>query len=114
MGRNDNDWKSRLGMVYSTNPDFSFETDDEEEESTLQPGNQRLRVNIERKGRGGKTVTVVTGFVGSEDDLKELSRMLKTRCGVGGAVKEGEILIQGEWKPRIIQLLREAGYTDTK
>lgn len=71
-------------------------------------------MGIERKNRGGKVVTVVKGFVGAEADLKELGRMLKTKCGVGGAVKDGEIIIQGEWKQRIVELLKSDGYTDTK
>ena len=112
-GRN-NDWKSRLGMVYSTNPDFIFEDDVQEETETLPKHSQKLRVAIERKNRGGKTVTVVKGFVGRDESLKELGRLLKTKCGTGGAVKDGEILIQGEWKEQIITLLRAEGYSDTK
>lgn len=109
-----NDWKDRLNIVYSTNPDFSYQLDEEEESATVDPKQQKLRVSIEKKGRGGKTVTVITGFIGSEDDLKELGRMLKTKCGVGGAVKDGEILIQGEFKQRIIDLLKAEGYSQTK
>ena len=112
--KKDNDWKSRLGMVYSTNPDFEFETDEEEEVATLPPSQQKLRVAIERKNRRGKVVTVVTGFTGTEDDLKALGKLLKTKCGVGGAVKDGEILIQGEWRERLIELLKKEGYTNTK
>ena len=112
-GRN-NDWKSRLGMVYSTNPDFIFEDDVQEETETLPNHSQKLRVAIERKNRGGKTVTVVKGFVGRDENLKELGRLLKTKCGTGGAVKDGEILIQGERKEQIITLLRAEGYSDTK
>ena len=109
-----NDWKDRLNIVYSTNPDFSYQLDEEEEPATVDLKQQKLRVSIEKKGRGGKTVTVITGFIGSEDDLKELGRMLKTKCGVGGAVKDGEILIQGEFKQRIIDLLKAEGYSQTK
>ena len=114
MAARDNDWKSRLGMVYSTNPDFSFDTGEAEEPDTLPEEEQKLHVAIERKGRGGKTVTVVKDFIGREDDLKTLGRLLKTKCGVGGAVKDGEILIQGEWRERVVTLLREMGYTRTK
>jgi translation initiation factor 1 len=103
-----------LNVVYSTNPDFKYETEDEPEAETLPRQQQRLRVAIEKKGRGGKTVTVVTGFTGSEDDLKELGRLLKSKCGVGGSVKEGEILIQGECKQRVIELLKAEGYSQTK
>lgn len=109
-----NDWKDRLNIVYSTNPDFNYQLDEEEEQETVDPKQQKLRVSIEKKGRGGKTVTVISGFIGSEDDLKELGRMLKTKCGVGGAVKDGEILIQGEFKQRIIDLLKAEGYSQTK
>ncbi len=114
MKQKDNDWKSRLGMVYSTNPDFTYETEEEQEEETLPKERQRLRVAVEKKNRGGKTVTVVKGFVGTETDLKDLGKLLKTKCGVGGAVKEGEILIQGEWRDRLVSLLKQEGYSDTK
>ncbi len=114
MKQKDNDWKSRLGMVYSTNPDFAYETEEEQEEETLPKERQRLRVAVEKKNRGGKTVTVVKGFVGTKTDLKDLGKLLKTKCGVGGAVKEGEILIQGEWRDRLVSLLRQEGYSDTK
>lgn len=109
-----NDWKDRLNVVYSTNPDFNYITDVEEEIETLDKSKQKLRVTIEKKGRGGKTVTVITGFVGNENDLKTLGKLLKTKCGVGGSVKEGEILIQGEFKQRIIELLKTEGYIQTK
>ncbi len=106
----DNDWKSRLGMVYSTNPDFEYRTDEVEEEATLPPARQQLRVWLDRKQRGGKVVTLVRGFVGTADDLAELARMLKTRCGVGGAAKDGEIIIQGDHRDRVVALLTAAGY----
>ena len=109
-----NDWKDRLNIDYSTNPDFSYESQEEREPDTLDSKQQKLRVAIEKKGRGGKTVTVINGFIGKEDDLKELGRLLKTKCGVGGSVKDGEILIQGEFKQRIIDLLKAEGYTQTR
>lgn len=109
-----NDWKDRLNIVYSTNPDFNYQLDEEEEQETVDPKQQKLRVSIEKKGRGGKTVTVISGFIGSEDDLKELGKMLKTKCGVGGAVKDGEILIQGEFKQRVTDLLKAEGFSQTK
>lgn len=104
-----NDWKDRLGMVYSTNPDFKFETE-KKEETTLPPQHQKLIVMLDRKKRKGKSVTLVTGFVGAEDDLKELGKMLKTKCGVGGSVKDGEILIQGDFRERVMELLKAEGY----
>ncbi|WP_178791632.1 translation initiation factor [Bacteroidaceae bacterium] len=109
-----NDWKERLNVVYSTNPDFKYENTEDEEIDTPDKKQQKLRVSIEKKGRGGKTVTLVNGFIGTEDDLKELGKMLKTKCGVGGSVKDGEIIIQGEFKQRIIDLLKSEGYTQTK
>ena len=109
-----NDWKDRLNIVYSTNPDFQYFTDEKEEIDTLPKQQQKLRVNIEKNHRGGKTVTIVKNFVGNEEDLKELGRLLKTKCGVGGTAKEGEILVQGEFKEKIIELLKKEGYTQTK
>ena len=112
-GLNDNvmnDWKQRLGMVYSTNPDFEYKTDEVAEAETLAPERQDLRVWLDRKHRGGKTVTLVKGFVGSEADLAELGRMLKSKCGVGGSAKDGEIIIQGDHRDRVVELLLKAGY----
>ena len=109
-----NDWKDRLNVVYSTNPDYQYENIGEEEAETLPKNQQKLRISMEKKGRGGKTVTLVRGFVGTEDDLKELGKLLKTKCGVGGSAKEGEIIIQGDFKQRIIELLKAEGYTQTK
>ena len=88
--------------------------EEKEEVATPEKRQQKLRVSIEKKGRGGKTVTVVSGFTGSEDNLKELGKLLKTKCGVGGSVKDGDILIQGEFRQRIIDLLKEEGYSQTK
>lgn len=109
-----NNWKERLNVVYSTNPDFNYECEEEGETATLDKKQQKLRVSIEKKGRGGKTVTLVNGFIGTEDDLKELGKLLKTKCGVGGSAKDGEIIIQGEFKQRVIDLLKAEGYTQTK
>ena len=104
------DWKERLGMVYSTNPDFEYTTIQEEQATTLPPQQQNLRVWLDRKHRGGKTVTLVKCFVGSDDDLTELGRMLKSKCGVGGSAKDGEIIIQGDHRDRVVDLLTNAGY----
>lgn len=110
-----NDWKERLNVVYSTNPDFKYEEmDKDEEQMTLKSSQQNLRVQLDRKNRGGKVVTLITGFIGTEDDLKELGKLLKTKCGVGGAAKDGEIIIQGDFKLKIMELLKKEGYTQTK
>ena len=109
-----NDWKARLNVVYSTNPDYQYENEEIEEAETLPKNQQKLRVSMEKKGRGGKTVTLIKGFVGTESDLKELGKILKTKCGVGGSVKDEEIIIQGDFKQRIIDLLKTEGYTQTK
>ena len=109
-----NDWKDRLNVVYSTNPDYQYENEEIEEAETLPKNQQKLRVSMEKKGRGGKTVTLIRGFIGTEEDLKELGKLLKTKCGVGGSAKEGEIIIQGDFKQRIIDLLKVEGYTQTK
>lgn len=106
----DNDWKKRLGVVFSTNPDFTYEEETEQEPATLAPEKQNLIVSIDRKGRGGKQVTLVTGFVGTADDLSELGRTLKVKCGVGGSAKDGEITIQGDFRDRVTVLLKEMGY----
>ena len=105
-----NDWKSRLNVVYSTNPDFQYEQEQAGTAETLPPAQQNLRVWLDRKQRGGKTVTLVKGFVGSDADLGELARLLKTRCGVGGAAKDGEIIIQGDHRDRVVEILAKAGY----
>ncbi|MFI3305374.1 MAG: translation initiation factor [Rikenellaceae bacterium] len=109
-----NDWKSRLGMVYSTNPDFEYSTTDDLQEESLSPTSQDLRIWLDRKQRGGKVATLVRGFVGTEGDLKELAKMLKSKCGVGGAAKDGEIIIQGDHRDKVVDLLTKAGYKAKK
>ncbi len=106
--------KQAQGIVYSTNPDFQYQYDEEPEAETLEPGQQKLRVSIERHHRGGKTATVIRGFVGTGDDLSDLARQLKNRLGVGGSSKEGEIIIQGELKEKVTTLLHSLGYTNTR
>ena len=106
----DNDWKSRLGVVYSTNPDFKYTVQDAQEQETLAPGKQKLTVGIDRRNRGGKQVTLISGFTGTDDDLKALARTLKTRLGVGGGAKDGEITIQGDFRDKVVELLKSLGY----
>ena len=105
-----NDWKDRLGVVFSTNPDFQYTTVAAQEAETLPPARQRLIVGIDRRNRGGKQVTLVSGFVGKAEDLKELGRTLKTRLGVGGSAKDGEITIQGDFRDKVVALLQSLGY----
>ena len=96
-------------MVFSTDPDFSYD-DNNDQEETLEPGKQKLYVSIDRKQRKGKEVTLVEGFIGTEDDLKELGKTLKSKCGAGGSVKDGAILVQGNFKQKVADLLKDMGY----
>lgn len=105
-----NDWKDRLGTVYSTDPDFQYNNDIESEPETLDPGKQNLRVQLDKKQRNGKKATLITGFVGKDDDLKILAKLLKTKCGVGGSAKDGEILIQGDFCSKVIEILKSENY----
>lgn len=106
----ENDWKKRLGVVYSTNPDFQYEHEEESAQKTIPPSQQDLRVKLDKKQRKGKIVTLVTGFVGNEEDLKHLGKKLKTKCGAGGSVKEGEIIIQGNNLDKVMKTLQDDGY----
>lgn len=101
-------------VVYSTNPDFNYEMEQTDDIQTLPPQQQRLYVSIDRKQRAGKEVTLIEGFVGSDEDLKDLGKLLKSKCGVGGSVKDNEILIQGNFKQKIFELLLKEGYSQTK
>jgi translation initiation factor 1 len=112
--KKDVDRKKRVGVVYSTNPDFDYSEVVQEESHTLPNNQQKLRLNMERAGRGGKTVTLVKGFVGSEEDMSALCKLLKQKCGVGGSVKDGEIIIQGDCRQRLIEILRKDGFSQTK
>ena len=102
--------KERINVVYSTNPNFNYQVESEEEQETLAPQFQKLYVSIDKKQRAGKEVTLIEGFVGTEEDLKELGKLLKNKCGVGGTVKEGEILIQGNFRDKIMEILIKEGY----
>lgn len=106
----DNDWKKRLGVVYSTDPDFKYEEEETVEPETLQPSLQRLVVSLDKRNRGGKQVTLVSGFRGKEEDLADLGRILKIKCGVGGSAKNGEITIQGDFRDKVTDLLTKMGY----
>jgi len=110
----DNDWKSRLGVMYSTNPDFSYNTGDESEESTRLAAKQQLRISLDKRNRGGKMVTLITGFVGTTDDLTALGKMLKVKCGVGGSAKDGEIIIQGDFRKKVLEILQKEGYEKSR
>ena len=112
--KTDIDRKKRVGVVYSTNPDFECSDDSQGETDTLPKNQQKLRLNMERAGRGGKTVTLAKGFIGSEEDINALCKLLKQKCGVGGSVKDGEIIIQGDHRQRLIEILKKEGYTQTK
>ncbi len=102
--------KNRINVVYSTNPDYTYEYSQENTIETLPPEKQDLRVVLDSKQRKGKTVTLIQGFLGNEDDLKELAKLLKNKCGTGGSVKDGEIIIQGEVKEKVLTILRDNHY----
>lgn len=106
--------KNIQGVVYSTNPDFEYQRDQEEEFETLSNEKQDLRVMLDKKQRAGKAVTLITGFKGKESDLQVLGKTLKTKCGVGGTVKDGEIMIQGDFRDKILQILLQAGFKAKK
>ena len=106
----DNDWKDRLGMVYSTNPDFTYDTGDEPEEEAIPEEKQSLRISLDKRNRGGKTVTLVSGFRGNGDDLAALGKLLRVKCGAGGSAKDGEIIIQGDFRRKVADILAKQGY----
>lgn len=108
------DKNDKRGFVYSTDPNFKFEEEEREIQETLVPKEQKLKVRFETKHRGGKTVTLVEGFIGKEDDLEELGKKLKNFCGTGGAAKDGEIIIQGDQREKVLQWLIKNGYEKSK
>jgi translation initiation factor 1 len=110
MAKKNNDWKKRDGVVYSTSDNFEYNFGDQEDAVTLPASQQKLKVLLDKKARAGKQVTLVEGFVGTDEDLKELGKLLKNKCGVGGSAKEGEILIQGDHRDKVLQVLLQAGY----
>lgn len=106
--------KKRVGVVYSTNPDYDYDYSSNDEQESIMPDQQKLRVAIDRKQRKGKEVTLITGFIGPEDELKTLGKLLKSKCGVGGSVKEGEIIIQGNQRDKVVGILLDEGFKHTK
>lgn len=110
MSKKSNDWKERLGTVYSTNPNFSYEYDKDETTETLPNEKQLLYISLDSKLRKGKVVTLISNYIGKTEDLEQLSKWLKTKCGVGGTAKDGEIIIQGDFKLKIKELLEKEHY----
>lgn len=109
-----NDWKNRLNVVYSTNPDFKYETEEDSEEDTLPKEKQLLRISLDKRNRKGKAVTLITGFIGNIEDLEDLEKLLKTKCGVGGSTKDGEIIVQGDLRQKVLELLHKEGYAKAR
>lgn len=107
----DNDWKKRLGVVFSTDPGFNYTTEEEKSPvQTLPPSRQKLLVTLDKRNRAGKKVTLVSGFSGSAEDLEALGRTLKMKCGVGGSAKDGEITVQGDFRDKVTEILISLGY----
>ena len=110
MAKKKNDWKNRDGVVYSTESNFDYTLDENESNDTLPANKQHLKIQLDKKSRGGKQVTLITGFIGTEDDLKDLAKTLKSKCGVGGSAKDAEILIQGDFRDKVMEILNKEGY----
>ncbi len=114
MDKKSKKFSSFEGIVFSTNPDHVYQTNEEGDADTLNTKQQNLKVFLDKKQRGGKMVTIITGFVGKQGDLEMLGKKLKTKCGVGGSVKDGEILLQGDFRDRVISILIEDDYKAKK
>jgi translation initiation factor 1 len=106
--------KDRINIVYSTNPNFSYQTEPDEEPETLPPGQQQLKIMLDKKARAGKQVTLITGFIGKSEDLESLAKMLKNQCGSGGSAKDNEMLVQGDHRDKILAFLTSKGYKAKK
>ena len=106
----ENKWKNRKGIVYSTDPDFEYETENKAEQQTLPPERQNLKIRLDKKQRKGRMVTLIEGFTGREYDLMNLSRELKTKCSTGGTIKDGVVIIQGDFRDKINGLLKSKGF----
>lgn len=109
-----NDWKKRLDIVYSTNPDYHYREEENEAHNIQPKEKQLLRISLDKRNRKGKSVTLITGFSGSDEQLQDLGKMLKTKCGVGGSAKEGEIIIQGDHREKILAILQKEGYVKSR
>lgn len=109
-----NDWKDRLNVVFSTNPDFSYDKEDTEPIDELPKEQQLLRIELDKKNRKGKSATIITGFVGSREKLQELEKLLKTKCGTGGSSRDGEILLQGDFRQKTLEILHNEGYAKAR
>lgn len=109
-----NDWKERLGVMYSTNPDYRYNRGEEEEDESLPEEKQLLRISLDKRNRGGKAVTLISGFRGKEAELETLGKWLRVKCGVGGSAKNGEIILQGDLRNKVQEILRKEGYLKTR
>ncbi len=109
-----NDWKKRLDIVYSTNPDYHFDDENDSNIETVAEGKQLLRISLDKRNRKGKSVTLITGFSGSDDEVNSLGKLLKTKCGVGGSTKDGEIIIQGDHRNKVLDILQKEGYVKSR
>lgn len=109
-----NDWKKRLDIVYSTNPDYHYNDESDKDIEPLAEDKQKLRISLDKRNRKGKSVTLITGFIGREEDLNTLGKLLKTKCGVGGSTKDGEIIIQGDHRNKVLDILQKEGYVKSR